>query len=128
MQEGGAIDYAAEDEEWEQVWGKQKKRRGGMFFGGGGPLGALFGIFAGLGLKSRMMVMLGGMLLMVGVAKFGYDKATSRLLVPKPSLARKADKAKLAKTDGKTTGTDAGDKVLGKAMDTFKKIIPKTDD
>ena len=111
--------YAAEEDEWEDVWGKQKRRKGGLL-SGINPLGWIFGIFGSLGLKARMLLIFCGFLLLAGAAHTGYQKATAHILVPKPSLANK-DKPD---TDGKTTGTEVGDKVLGKAMETFRTIIP----
>jgi hypothetical protein len=112
MEDGEGPDYAAEADDWEQVWGKEKKRKG--FFSGGGGLGGFFSIFGGLDLKMRMMVIVGMMMLFAGLGNFAYQKATAQILVPKKKVRTNP-----------STGLERGDKVLDKAVDTFRKIIPK---
>ncbi|MFT4689249.1 MAG: pSer/pThr/pTyr-binding forkhead associated (FHA) protein [Limisphaerales bacterium] len=93
MNEGEGPDYAAEAEKWDQVWGKQRKLKG--FFGfSGSPLGGLFGIFTGMHLKMRMVVVFVGMILIAGGLYAGYEKATANVLVPKMRRSISAKSAK----------------------------------
>lgn len=113
---GSGPDYAAEADEWDEVWGKQRNHKR-FSFPGLGWLGGLFGIFGDLGLKMRMMIVLAFMIFGAGGAKFAYDKATAQVLVPK----KRAGKPRT----NPSTGLDKGDEVLDKAIESFQKAIPK---
>ncbi len=109
----GGPDYAAEADEWEEVWGKQRHHKR-FTFPGLGWLGSLFGIFGGLGLKMRMMIVMAVMILGAGGVKMAYDKATAHVLVPKKKIRTRP-----------STGNEKGDEVLDKAIESFQKAIPK---
>jgi len=121
----GAPDYAGEADEWDEVWGKQRNHKS-FRFPGGGLIMAMLGVFGGFNAKFRMIIVVG---IMAGIAyagKFGYDKATSHVLVPikKGQKGQKGKKAAKPRTNP-STGLAKGDEVLDNAVDTFKKIIPK---
>ena len=103
-------DYAGEDEDWNRVWGKQRKLKG--FFGSlrGGIFSGLLGSFAGMQLKMRMAIVFSVMVLIAGIGYTGYKKATANVLVPKIKT-----KPKGAQTKG----------MLGDIIEKAKKSLPQ---
>ncbi|MGB0581260.1 MAG: hypothetical protein ACPGVU_16295, partial [Limisphaerales bacterium] len=113
MEEGG-VDYAAEAEQWEEVWGKEKKRKGLFFLRN--PLGGLFGGFAKMNLKLRLVIIFSVMIVVGGAVHAFYNKATAHILVPKQKVNLQSNEDK-----------QDTDELINQAVEKLKNALPGTD-
>lgn len=90
--------------------------------------GPSVGLLSSFGQMRAMPAIIVSTVIIAAIAmmgKFAFDKMTKKLLIPVPSLAARAEKSRQGGTPSISTGFGIGDKVLGEAIKTFEKTIPK---